>query len=154
MTPPIHDHRGRSFQCMKAAGTEDWVVVFDDQLSFARISCQSEFNSLCGNFQHVLLLGVFDWSNYSRSVFQEMASSEAWFVEQAIGVGIVSLENPIQLKTIVPSAYEHYMKFNMEPAMFFIVDGEVKSARSGPLALVEIVEWVLLQRELLSRTKR
>jgi hypothetical protein len=138
---------------MKNTNTEDWTVVFDDQLSFSRIECWSDLNSLCSRFPYVLLLGVFDWSNYSRSVFQQMASSEAWFVEEAIGVGVVCLENPIQLKTILPGAYEHYMKLNMEPAMFFIVDSEVRSARSGPLPFVEIAHWVLLQRELFCRTK-
>ena len=141
-------------QCVKIESTEDWAVVFDNQISFSRIECRSDLNSLCSRFKFVFLLGVFDWSNYSRTVFQEIAFSEAWFAEQAIGVGIVCLENPIQLKSILPSAYEHYMKLKMEPAMFFIVDAEVWSARSGPLPFVEIADWVLLQRELLSRTKR
>jgi hypothetical protein len=147
-------HTARTFHCEQRAGTEDWLVAFNDRLSFHSIASRDDLQMLCRQFSFVVLLGVFDWSNYSRDVFREMAEHELWFSEHAIGVGIVCLGNSIQLAAIHDGAYSQYMKCNTEPILFFIAQGEVKDMLTGPRPIAEIKHWVLLQRNSPGPTTR
>lgn len=94
-------------------------------------------------YSTVVLLGVFDWSNYSRELFGEMAANDDWFVEKKIGIGVVCLGNSAQLESINQEAYRQYLKQNTEPMLFCFNSGMLKDIIAGPKSIADIQRWVL-----------
>jgi hypothetical protein len=135
-------HTVRTFQCTQRAGSDEWLVAFNDRFSFHAIASKYDLDSLFSRFSTVVLVGVFDWSNYSRDVFRDMATDDTWFSDRQIGVGVVCLENPAQLESINGAAHAKYMHSNTEPMLFRFVEGELKSTLAGPQPLVEIKRWL------------
>ena len=132
----------RTFQCIQRTGSDEWLVAFNDRCSFHDIASKTDLDSLFSKFTTVVLIGVFDWSNYSRDVFREMAADEVWFSDKRIGVGVVCLENPAQLEAIHREAHGQYMNSNAEPLLFCFVEGRLKASLAGPQRLVEIKRWL------------
>ena len=135
----------RTFQCMQQAGTESWLISFNDNFAFQAISSRSDLDSMFLRYSTVVLLGVFDWSNYSREVFAEMAAKDDWFVEKKTGIGVLCLGNPSQRESINREAYEQYLKQNTEPMLFRFNSGILKDTIAGPKPIADIQRWILAE---------
>ena len=135
----------RTFQCVQQVGTDNWLISFNDHITFQAISSRSDLDSMFLRYSTVVMLGVFDWSNYSRDVFGEMAAKDDWFVEKQIGIGVVCLGNPSQLESINQQAYDQYLMQNTEPMLFCFKGGTLRNAIAGPKPIADIRRWILAE---------
>lgn len=119
--------------------------AFSAHTSFRPITTKADLDILLSSFSTAVLLGVFDWSNYSHNVFREMSAEEHWFADHSIGLGLMCLGDPAKLQEICPEAYSQFMAINTEPILFCFLKGSLSGVVSGPRSVAEIERWLLQQ---------
>ncbi len=116
--------------------------AFAAHTAFRPITTKVEFDDLLSSFPIVLLLGVFDWSNYSHDVFREMCDEHLWFQNHTIGLGVTCLGNPDKLQDISSAAYSYFTSAITEPLIFCFINGSMKRVFEGPCAMAELRNWM------------
>ena len=94
-------------------------------------------------YQKVLVLGVFSWSNYSRDVFEIVKLKQSVLEARGIGTALFCLGNDEQATQICPDFYQAYMRATTEPGMIVIESGTVLKIRFGIIDGDGLVKWVL-----------
>jgi hypothetical protein len=117
--------------------------AFSAHTSFRPITTKADLDILLSTFPMVVLLGVFDWSNYSHDVVSEVSAEEQWFADHSIGLGLICLGDPAKLQVISPEAYSQFMAVTTEPVIFCFIKGSLSGVVSGPRSVADIERWLL-----------
>lgn len=119
-----------------------WTIYFDDPI-FNVPSCWEELKQMSLECEKVLLLGVFDWSNYSHSVINDIIDRKNIFMKYNIGLAAFCPSSFSQIELICPDILNYNYQLNTEPWMIVIEQGSLKKARSGPIDCNLILNWIL-----------
>lgn len=130
-----------SFDCVQTT-TGLWKVVCPEPTCFAAPSTADELMWLCNQYDHVLLIGVYSWSNWSRETVRIIRDNAAWFESNRIKPAICCLEKPEQVEQLCPGFLIHFMNANLEPAILLLTSGRIVNARFGPVSFNDLMKWI------------
>ncbi len=129
-----------------------WTVYFDDPI-FKTPSCWEELKQMSLQYKKVLLLGVFDWSNYSHTVVADIIDHKEDFNKYNIGLAAFCPSSFSQIRLICPDVLSCKSHWGAEPLMIVLEQGLFKKARAGPINWRLILDWVLNLDEDSSKQK-
>ena len=130
------------FACRETETPGLWEVKFPDPSAIMGLTTPEHLQDVCRRYERVLLVGVFSWSNYSRTVVSSIQENGSWFERNGIGLTAFCLENPDQAEWLCPGFSSYYFRANTEPALVLLVNDTIAKVRFGPIAIEEIKRWI------------
>jgi hypothetical protein len=131
------------FRCPCADDVHEYpYIVLTGTDLFETPHTWNEVVDLSLRHRSLLLVGVFDWSNYSRGVVSTICTYVKDFRARDIGLGLFCLGYEDIVRQICPYFFEAYLKAATEPAILLIEQGSLKKARLGPLDFVTLMSWI------------
>lgn len=130
------------FGCYETPTAGVWRAQFSGPSPFATLTTGDDLTAFCRRFDYALLLGVFDWSNWSQDVVRSIQENASWFEDKGIGLAVFCLGNPSQAEQLCPGFSAFYLLANTEPAMILLAKGTIKKVRFGPIGIEATKEWV------------
>lgn len=118
--------------CDQRNAAEDGRITFTLPTVFRSITSKGDLDEILSLFPVTLLIGVFGWSNYSRSTFMELTSEEDWLTNRSIGLGVLCLGNADQIRLISGEVSSHLAKANTEPILYCFLRDALQGVDSGP----------------------
>ncbi len=119
-----------------------WTTRFNDP-TIRTPSHWDELRQISLQHNKVLVLGIFDWSNYSHSVVTDIIDNREYFETHDIGLAAFCACSPSQVGLLCPDFLSHYLRAKTEPLMFVLERGSLKKTRFGPMDSSSILKWVL-----------
>jgi hypothetical protein len=136
-------HRIPGYKCVERGTPGVWKIEFTGPSPFATPMTAGELAEFCRLFDKVLLLGVFDWSNWSADTVRAIHRNASWFHNNRVGLAIFCLGDPDWAEQLCPGFKSYYLQANTEPAMVLLAKGAIKKVRFGPIGIDAIQEWVM-----------
>src|SRR5438874_2197002 len=111
------------FLCRQTDPEGTSVLQFLEPTPFATVSSWDEVRALSAGYDKLLVLGVFDWSNYSHNTLCEIMYHYSAFEQRRIGLAAFCLGSAVQFEHLFPACVPYYNQATTEPAMLIIKDG-------------------------------
>lgn len=128
-------------QCRYRPSDGTFVAECVDVEFVKAVSTATEFSQIASCHRYVVLLGVFDWSNYSQDVVREVIQRKSWFEGLGIGVGAMCIERPEQLQSISAECFAYFQQAKVEPICYVFEDTKLVFSTAGPRALDHLIPW-------------
>lgn len=125
---------------------EIWTLQFDDPM-FKTPSCWEELRQMSLQHGRILVIGLFDWSNYSHAVVNDIIDNRDAFEKSHVGLAAFCPSSQYQIKLICPDLLPYLSRANTEPFMFVVDRGLLTKVRFGPMDSMSILNWILSGKE-------
>jgi hypothetical protein len=110
---------------------------------FRDVNSSHDLDELSREHDKVLLVGIFDWSNYSHQVMREIALESGSFAEANCGLGVFRLDHEEEVQSLCPDFCPVYRQAVTEPALILLCRGQFIKCRFGRVPVQEILLWIV-----------
>jgi hypothetical protein len=135
------------FSCSHNYDSGGCTIRFSSASPFHAPSSWQDLQELSGRYDAVLVVGLFDWSNYSYALVASLSERQSWFEYSRVGLAAFCLDDPDCAGTICPDFAPHYFQsnsiYNTEPAAFLLRGNVLRAACFGPRSFEEIKDFIL-----------